>query len=269
MRMGQSQTVEEAIAFVRDRFADIGNDLSLVETKLVSELGSIYGTEIFHLHGKCMETKTQVRKMIESLEELYNARKQLMTVIENQLKSSASLKNIEKLLEPHIQENEDTHLLELLASHYTSEWNHVDTMDVVVEGRKADPVLTPLTSLGSIALTPLKTEPPLKDITFKPISQKQFDEIPALVKRRAKMEHINELYLYLFNQAMERKRCLPIKFKDISQSGIKVYGQTGSSKLASLRHLKLVEINNREETVTLLDDRINAARNKPKHTHRK
>lgn len=269
MWRGQSLTVEEAIAFIRDKFEDVGNDLALVEIKLISELGNVYGTNIFNLHTKCQNVKNQIRKMINSLVELYEARKQLMTAIQGQINMSASLKNIEKMLGPHVQANEDTQLLELLATHYMNIWNCTEADLDYNDDVEVSRALTPLAAIGNLEMTPTKTEPPPTETQFTPISQKQFDEIPALVRRRAKLEQVNELYRFLFDIAVERKKRLPIKFKDISQAGIQIYGQTGTSKLAALRYIKLAEINNRDETITLLDDRFAFTHNKTRHTIRK
>ncbi|GIX61056.1 uncharacterized protein BcabD6B2_04910 [Babesia caballi] len=251
----QPHSVEEALVFVRDKvnpelimmtrvmqFADMGNDLELVEKKLVAEMAPTYGTEVFQLHSRCADLKRQVDKMILSLAELYEARSQMVTVIENQLKQSASLKNMEAMLEPQIRVDEDTQLMELLGAHYRALWNGTELdMEEPVEVEQKRP-LTPLTLIGSLDVTPTKVETPTPEVAFKPVSgtqervdavqvsQKQFDDIPTLVKRRAKLEQVNELYKFLFNKAVDRKRCLPMKFKEISQAGIQVFGQTGKAE---------------------------------------
>ncbi|ORM41920.1 uncharacterized protein BXIN_0473 [Babesia sp. Xinjiang] len=264
-RRPQSHTVEEAIAFVSGKFADMENDLALVEKKLIAEMSSIYGNDIFELHSRCQDLKKQVKKITSDLAELYNARQQLVNVIENQLQQSASLKNIEKLLDPN-KVDEDTQLMEMLGSHYKGIWYDVETDVEEPEEVETVKILTPLSLIGSLEITPTKVEAPPPEPEFKPVSQKQYDNVPSLVKRRAKLEQVNELYLFLFKMAVERKRSLPIKLKEISQGGIQVFGQTGSSKIAALRYLKIVELNNRDETVTLLDDRFQDTHQKRKRT---
>ncbi|KAK1933507.1 hypothetical protein X943_003957 [Babesia divergens] len=252
MWRGQSLTVEEAIAFIRDKFEDMGNDLALVEIKLISELGNVYGTNIFNLHTKCQNVKNQIRKMINSLVELYEARKQLMAAIQGQINMSASLKNIEKMLGPHVHANEDTQLLERLATHYMNIWNCTEADLDYNDDVEVSRVLTPLAAIGLI-------------------SQKQFDEIPALVKRRAKLEQVNELYRFLFDIAVERKkygRHPNLRTNRCHLICKESHTKTGTSKLAALRYIKLAEINNRDETITLLDDRFAFTHNKTRHTIR-
>eukprot|EP00371_Babesia_bovis_P003119 XP_001611766.1 hypothetical protein [Babesia bovis T2Bo] len=164
-RWVQPQSVEEAIAFVSNKvvisscfyhiqFADMGDDLALVEKKLIAEMSARYGTDVFDIHERCQEIRNRVTKLTNDLCELYKARERLVNVIESQLKQSSIIQNIE-------------------------------------------------------------------------VSQAQFDEIPALVKRRAKLEQINELYQFLFKKAVER---------------------------------------NRDETVTLVDDRFPGSQNKRRKT---
>ncbi|GFE53260.1 hypothetical protein BaOVIS_006640 [Babesia ovis] len=233
----RSQSVEEAIAFVSNKFADMGNDLALVEKKLISEMSSIYGNEVFELHQRCQDLKKQVNKMVTDLAELYDARQELVTVIENQLKQSATLKNIEKMMDPY-HVDPDSQLMEMLGSHYQAIWHETESdVEEPVEVECTN-TLTPLTLIGSLDITPTKVEAPAPELAFKPVSQQQFDDVPALVKRRAKLEQVNELYLFLFKRALERKRCLPIKLKEISQAGIQVFGQTGSNTVTSKHILR-------------------------------
>nr|BAN65052.1 hypothetical protein [Babesia bovis] len=258
-RWVQPQSVEEAIAFVSNKFADMGDDLALVEKKLIAEMSARYGMDVFDIHERCQEIRNRVTKLTNDLCELYKARERLVNVIESQLKQSSIIQNIEKLVDPN-KVDSDTQLLENLGLHYVAMWhetdsdvgelNDVDHMD----GQPSPEVIGSVDTLPKIEATTSEPE-------FKQVSQAQFDEIPALVKRRAKLEQINELYQFLFKKAVERNRCLPIKLKEISSSGIQVFGQTGSSKLASLRYLKIVELSNRDETVTLVDDRFPGSQN--------
>ncbi|GBE58951.1 hypothetical protein, conserved [Babesia ovata] len=241
-RLRQPQAVEDALEFVRNKimqFADVGNDLELVEKKLTAELSAVFGPDVFQLHGRCQDLKAQINKMIRDLAELYEARKELVNVIGNQLTLSASLKNFEKLIDPHARVDDDTHSMEMLGMHYQALWNGEEFEVEEAEEVETKRPLTPLTVIGnssSLDVTPTKVETPTPETAFKPISQKQFDDIPALVKRRAKLEQINELYKHLFDMAVERKRCLPVKLKEISQAGIQVFGQTGKLENAQSAH---------------------------------
>lgn len=87
---------------------------------------------------------------------------------------------------------------------------------------------------------------------FNPIDEKTFQAVPALTRRRAKLEDVNRVYKTLYEMAIKEGYCKPIEKSELQQMNLQVFGQTGEAKLATLRYLKIIEILNKTGSVRLL-----------------
>ncbi|CDR96875.1 hypothetical protein, conserved [Babesia bigemina] len=237
-RLRQPQAVEDALEFVRNKFADVGNDLDLVEKKLTAELGAVFGPDVFQLHGRCQDLKAQINKITRDLAELYEARKELVNVIGNQLTLSASLKNFERMIEPHAKVDDDTHSMEMLGMHYQAIWNGEEFEVQEVEEVETARPLTPLTAIGYRRSS---------STTYRPWSK------GAQSWNRS---------TNCTSTSLTRRLSAKVKLKEISQSGIQVFGQTGKPENARLPDTFRVFQIGITETVTLLDERFSGTHHK-------
>jgi hypothetical protein len=77
------------------------------------------------------------------------------------------------------------------------------------------------------------------------ISAAQFKGVSTLVRGRAKIEAVNQVYAVIVAhfEAIPPRERKPITVKELSQLGAKVTGQTGVACLNTLRSLKIIELN--------------------------
>eukprot|EP00922_Rhytidocystis_sp_ex-Travisia-forbesii_P057925 GHVS01085697.1.p1 GENE.GHVS01085697.1~~GHVS01085697.1.p1 ORF type:complete len:292 (-),score=51.25 GHVS01085697.1:347-1222(-) len=95
---------------------------------------------------------------------------------------------------------------------------------------------------------------------FTPICEAEFSAVPLLVRRRALLPAVNKVYSFLWVRAIKHGGPHNISKMEFAKHNLSVVGQTGEAKLATLRHLKLLEIN-RDGTVRLVKDcRLTASR---------
>lgn len=88
---------------------------------------------------------------------------------------------------------------------------------------------------------------------FIPIDEKTFNDVPALTRRRAKLEDVNKVYKTLYEMAIKAGSCKPVEKLELQNMNLQVFGQTGEAKLATLRYLKIIEIINKNGSVKLLE----------------
>uniref|UniRef100_A0A3B0N6J2 Uncharacterized protein n=1 Tax=Theileria annulata TaxID=5874 RepID=A0A3B0N6J2_THEAN len=235
---------EDPILNIFKRFESFEHDLLLVEQKVKNELRCVYDLDVFDIAESIETTKTKIHKLFESLNELYVYKRQMLSLIKSQVSVFESLAQTEGLNKVSNNKNNEQ-LIELAKSTLKISAEFFDIPDnqpvpIFIKFRKQ-----------------IKNEEPVKEtIEFIPVTEAQFESVPALVKRRAKLEQVNELYKYLHDHALKRTKCVPVKINDIENEGIKVHGQTGSSKIAILRHLKKIQVINRDNTILLLDSRF-------------
>eukprot|EP00039_Didymoeca_costata_P020848 m.342622 g.342622 ORF g.342622 m.342622 type:complete len:292 (-) comp21647_c0_seq1:193-1068(-) len=89
---------------------------------------------------------------------------------------------------------------------------------------------------------------------FIPVSVEEFESVSTLVRGRAKLEEVNQVYERLhtfFRQQRKNDSSDSISLKEMSALGLKISGATGEAKLKVLRQLKLVNISNRDKSVSL------------------
>eukprot|EP00922_Rhytidocystis_sp_ex-Travisia-forbesii_P057924 GHVS01085696.1.p1 GENE.GHVS01085696.1~~GHVS01085696.1.p1 ORF type:complete len:297 (-),score=53.87 GHVS01085696.1:444-1334(-) len=95
---------------------------------------------------------------------------------------------------------------------------------------------------------------------FTPICEAEFTAVPLLVRRRALLPAVNKVYSFLWMRAIKHGGPHNISKMEFAKHNLSVVGQTGEAKLATLRHLKLLEIN-RDGSVRLVKDcRLTASR---------
>ncbi|SBT79396.1 conserved protein, unknown function [Plasmodium malariae] len=82
------------------------------------------------------------------------------------------------------------------------------------------------------------------DYLFNPIDDATFQSVPALIRRRAKLDDINVIYKALYDMALKKGSCLPVEKSELTQMNLQVFGQTGEAKIATLRYLKIIEVTN-------------------------
>ncbi|KAF5153622.1 hypothetical protein TpMuguga_02g02040 [Theileria parva strain Muguga] len=235
-----SNNFEDPILNIFKRFESFEQDLLLVEQKVKNELRCVYDVDVFDIAESIDNTKSKIRKLFDSLNELYTYKSQLLSLVKSQVSVFESLEQVESVDKVNNKEQ----LVELANNILKISKEYFDIPDnqsVPIEFKRKQ----------------TKNEEPVKEtIEFTPITEVEFDSVPVLVKRRAKLEQVNELYKYLHEHAVKRNKCVPVKINDIENEGIKVHGQTGSSKIAILRHLKKIQVINRDNTILLLDSRF-------------
>eukprot|EP00920_Eleutheroschizon_duboscqi_P004204 GHVT01009685.1.p1 GENE.GHVT01009685.1~~GHVT01009685.1.p1 ORF type:complete len:194 (-),score=19.43 GHVT01009685.1:747-1328(-) len=94
----------------------------------------------------------------------------------------------------------------------------------------------------SPATKPSSSPPQQKIQTFIPLTVKEFNSVPELVRRRAKYEDVNNLFSSLWELALSSGTPGPFTRKQLAEMQLTVVGQTGDAKLQTLRYLKAVEI---------------------------
>ncbi|AFZ79193.1 hypothetical protein BEWA_020390 [Theileria equi strain WA] len=248
--------MDDSITFLQKKFEELENDLTLVEEKIKKELSHKYDAKVFDIHGHLLQTRGKVHKLFESITDLYSHKNELVNLLESQLVSSLTLRSIEKTVGCTI--GADSESTEATARDLISSWKNIGSEEVKDLIQPVEPVKND-NVINTIQKPRVETEQ--QNIEFIPVSEEQFDSVPVLIKRRAKLEQVNQLLKHLFDIALKKNKCLPVRLKDLSEDGIQVYGQTGSSKIAILRYLKMVEVVNRDNTVQLLDSRF---KGKPK-----
>ncbi|CAI7720228.1 conserved protein, unknown function [Plasmodium vivax] len=92
-----------------------------------------------------------------------------------------------------------------------------------------------------------------KESLFCPIDDATFQSVPALIRRRAKLDDINLIYKSLYDMAVKKGSCLPVEKSELTQMNLQVFGQTGEAKIATLRYLKIIEVINKTGSVKLLN----------------
>ncbi|GAW80744.1 hypothetical protein, conserved [Plasmodium gonderi] len=92
-----------------------------------------------------------------------------------------------------------------------------------------------------------------KESLFCPIDNATFQTVPALIRRRAKLDDINLIYKSLYDMAIKKGSCLPVEKSELTQMNLQVFGQTGEAKIATLRYLKIIEVINKTGSVKLLN----------------
>eukprot|EP00922_Rhytidocystis_sp_ex-Travisia-forbesii_P039155 GHVS01058277.1.p1 GENE.GHVS01058277.1~~GHVS01058277.1.p1 ORF type:complete len:167 (-),score=26.00 GHVS01058277.1:219-719(-) len=101
---------------------------------------------------------------------------------------------------------------------------------------------------------------------FTPICETEFAAVPLLVKRRAQLSDVNKVYSFLWTRAIKHGGPHNISKMEFAKQNLSVVGQTGEAKLATLRQLKLLEMN-RDGSVRLLKDmRLLVAARKQHHS---
>eukprot|EP00366_Plasmodium_knowlesi_P001473 XP_002258970.1 hypothetical protein, conserved in Plasmodium species [Plasmodium knowlesi strain H] len=84
-----------------------------------------------------------------------------------------------------------------------------------------------------------------KESLFCPIDDATFQSVPALIRRRAKLDDINLIYRSLYDMAIKKGSCVPVEKSELTQMNLQVFGQTGEAKIATLRYLKIIEVINK------------------------
>ena len=81
--------------------------------------------------------------------------------------------------------------------------------------------------------------------TYIPVQIEEFSGLSSLVRGRSKLDDVNKVYDIIFKHfnnteldAKERKK--PLTIKQLTKLGAKVSGQTGESRLSTLRSLKII-----------------------------
>ncbi|PFH37949.1 hypothetical protein BESB_002900 [Besnoitia besnoiti] len=88
---------------------------------------------------------------------------------------------------------------------------------------------------------------------FLPLSAPVFEQVPALTRRRARLQDVNALFHCLFHMRYEKGReGASTTVKELNKMNFTVVGQTGEAKLSTLRYLRLIEVNGRTGEIRLL-----------------
>ncbi|KAK2196587.1 bifunctional Ricin B [Babesia duncani] len=254
--------MDNTLLDLKSKFDSMIDDLLLVESRLKVELGSMYDPEIFDIHKTCDSLKNQITRLHESIDELYEAKKELVHVLQTQINAISAVRNLQGRLNCNNADDTQIDSIVNLANHLVSQWNDrfkTTTKDVI-----SQPLVftIPTNTKITISKTPQETN---QHIAFIPITQFQFDNVPVLTKKRATLKQVNELYEYLYNDAIKKSalvlsitgemvfRCVPVKLKDMVNNGIQVVGQTGKalynhpiqskySKIQSVYIMKLINL---------------------------
>jgi len=75
---------------------------------------------------------------------------------------------------------------------------------------------------------------------FYPVSEEEFSRVSDLIKLRCKLIDVNQVYETLFHHF--KKGSKPLSVPAMVKMGIKITGQTGEARLATLRALDLISI---------------------------
>ncbi|EWC90772.1 hypothetical protein PFNF54_00418 [Plasmodium falciparum NF54] len=65
-----------------------------------------------------------------------------------------------------------------------------------------------------------------KENFFVPIDDATFQTVPALIRRRAKLQDINMIYKTLYDMAIKYGNCLPVEKLELMRMNLQVFGQT-------------------------------------------
>ncbi|KAF8820470.1 hypothetical protein IE077_003157 [Cardiosporidium cionae] len=281
-------------------FISISEDLAIVETKLNDEFSSIFGDDqnptLYRQRLATLIEKYSGLK--EEFLNLYPHKKAVAEALQKQLHTCTSLYTLQcqsgaiipnyyetiKEAASHVLQEwkeAEQHRQLFMTSHLSSELSKKEFAPTLARNEAMMPSVSPPTLLSwnnenfssNLHPPPRLDQPspeaakPLSlhlDTGFAPIRQEEFSMVPPLIRRRSKLEDLNNLYHTIWCIIQKRSNLYSIPRKELAETGVKVFGQTGEAKLATLKYLHIIQIAPREGSITLCKEYCPPRTKKPR-----